>query len=51
MDHVTRAIKESNANLFGIGMIRKYFNNDEIRNMIIAIYFSKLYYGAEIYGH
>ena len=30
-------------------MIRKYFTPAETRNMITAIFFSKLYYGAEVW--
>ena len=41
-DHVEKAIKESNSSLYAIKMIRKYFNTDEIRNLITAVYYSKL---------
>ena len=45
-----KAIKESNANFYGIRMIRKYFNPEEVKNLITAVYYSKLYYGAEIWN-
>ena len=43
------AIKGANVSLFGIRSIRKYFTPDETRNMITAIFYSRLYYGAEIW--
>ena len=30
-------------------IIKKYFTPDETRNMITAIFYSKLYYGAEVW--
>ena len=33
----------------GIRMIRKYFTPAETRNLITAIFYSKLYYGAEVW--
>ena len=48
-DHVKKAISESNSNLYAIRLIRKYFSTDEIKNLLTALYYSKLYYGAEIW--
>ena len=48
-DHVKKAISESNSNLYAIKLIRKYFSTDEIRNLTTALYYSKLYYGAEVW--
>ena len=48
-EHVDMAIKGANVSLFGIRMIKKYFTPEETRNMITAIFYSKLYYGAEIW--
>ena len=50
-EHVDMAIKGANVSLYGIRTIKKYFTLDETRNMITAIYFSKLYYGAEVWHH
>ena len=47
--HVDKAIKESNSKLYAIKMIKKYFSTDEIRNLLTALYYSKLYYGAEVW--
>ena len=41
-EHVDMAIKGANASLYGIRMIKKYFTPDETRNMITAIFYSKL---------
>ena len=43
------AVKGANASLFGIRMIKKFFTPDETRNLITAVFFSKLYYGAEVW--
>ena len=48
-EHVDMAIKGANVSLYGIKMIRKYFTPIEVRNLVTAIFFSKLYYGAEIW--
>ena len=48
-DHVEMAIKGANVSLFGIRMIKKYFTPAETRNLITAVFFSKLYYGAEVW--
>ena len=47
-EQVSKAISEANSNRYGIKVIRKYFNPDEIKNLLTAIYYSKLYYGVEI---
>ena len=49
LHHVKKAISESNSNLYAIKLIRKYFSIDEIRNLTTALYYSKLYYGAEVW--
>ena len=41
-DHVEKAIKESNSSLYAIKMIRKYFSTEEIRNLLTALYYSKI---------
>ena len=46
---VEQAIKGANTCLYGIKMISKHFSPTETRNMITAIFFSKLYYGAEVW--
>ena len=48
-EQVAKAINGSNSCLHGIRIIRKYFGPDEIRNLLTALFFSKLYYGAEIW--
>ena len=48
-DHVKKAINDSNSNLYAIRMIRKYFSPQEIKNLLTALFYSKLYYGSEIW--
>ena len=48
-EQVDHAIKSSNTNLYAIKVIRKYFNQDELKTMLTGMYFSKLYYGAEVW--
>ena len=48
-EHVEMAIKGANVSLYGIKMIKKYFTPAETKNLITAIFFSKLYYGAEVW--
>ena len=45
----TMAIKGANVSLYGIKTIRKYFTPNETRNIITAIFYSKLYYGSEVW--
>ena len=47
-EHVDKAVSESNSSLYAIRMIRKYFSTEEVRNLLTALYYSKLYYGSEI---
>lgn len=46
---VSRAIKSSNTSLQAIRMIRKYFTTSEIKTLLTSNYFSKLYYGSEVW--
>ena len=48
-EQVDHAIKSANTNLYAIKVIRKYFNQEELKIMLTAMYFSKLYYGAEVW--
>ena len=48
-EHVEKAVKESNSSLYAIKLIRKYFSPDETRNLLTAVFYSKLYYGSEIW--
>ena len=48
-EHVDMEIKGANVSLYGIRIIRKYFTPKETRNMITAIFYSKLYYAAEVW--
>ena len=43
------AIKGANVSLYGIKTICKYFTPIETRSMVTAIFFSKLYYGSEVW--
>jgi hypothetical protein len=47
--HVNKAIKESNQVLHGIKVIKNYFNLAERKDLITSLFFSKIYYGAEIW--
>ena len=46
---VSRAIKGANNSLQAIRMIRKYFKTFEIIQLLTSNFYSKLYYGSEIW--
>ena len=46
---VARAIKGANSSLQAIKLIKKYFNTQEITTLLTSNFFSKLYYGSEIW--
>ena len=48
-DHVEKAIKESSSSPYAIKLIGKYFSPDEVRNLLTALFYSKLYYGSEVW--
>ena len=45
----SKAIKEANSNLYAIKRIAKFFNKEERSTLITSLYFSKLYYGSEVW--
>ena len=46
---VSRAIKSANISLQAIRMINKYFTTPEIVQLLTSYFYSKLYYGSEIW--
>ena len=44
-----QAIKEANHNLYAIKIIAKYFSMEEKRTLLTSLFYSKLYYGSEIW--
>ncbi len=46
---VSRAIKGANSSLQAIKMIRKYFKTPEVIQQLTSNFYSKLYYGSEIW--
>ena len=42
-------IRESNQNLYAIKIISKYFNKEETKTLLTSLYYSKLYYGSEVW--
>jgi hypothetical protein len=46
---IQHTISESNKVLHGIRIISKFFNYDERKDLLTSLYFSKLYYGAEVW--
>jgi hypothetical protein len=46
---IDKAISESNKILHGIRIIKKFFGYDERKDLLTSLYFSKLYYGAEVW--
>ena len=46
---ISRAIKGANKSLQAIKLIRKYFTKSEIVQLLTSNFYSKLYYGAEIW--
>ena len=45
----TSAIKEANHNLYAIKIISKYFTNEEKITLLTSLFYSKLYYGSEVW--
>ena len=48
-EQVSRAVSKANSSLYAIKVIRKYFNPDEIKNLLTSIFYSRLYYGSEVW--
>ena len=48
-EHIQSTIKSPNSTLYAIRMIKKYFNPEEVKTLLTSLYYSKLYYGAEIW--
>ena len=48
-EQVETAVKGANSNLYGIKVIRRYSSHEELNKLVTAIFFSKLYYGAEVW--
>ena len=46
---VSRSIKSANTSLQAIRMIRKYFNTKEVVTLLTSNFFSRLYYGSEVW--
>ena len=46
---VSRSIKNANTSLQAIKMIRKYFSRQEVITLLTSNFYSKLYYGSEIW--
>ena len=44
-----KAIKEANYNLCAIKMISKYFTKEEKMTLLTSLFYSKLYYGSEVW--
>ena len=45
----SKAIKEANTNLYAIKRIAKFFNEEERKMLITSLFYSKLYYGSEVW--
>ena len=43
------AIKEANHNLYAIKIISKYFTKEEKMTLLTSLFYSKLYYGSEVW--
>jgi hypothetical protein len=48
-EHVAITIKKSNSALYAIKVIKRYFEPNEQKLLLIAYYFSILYYNSEIW--
>ena len=46
-----KAIKEANQNLYAIKIISKYFTKEERITLLTSLFYSKLYYGSEVWHH
>ena len=47
--HYTKTIREANSNLYAIKRIAKFFNKEERTMLITSLFYSKLYYGSEVW--
>ena len=45
----SKAIKEANTNLYAIKRIAKFFSKEERTMLITSLFYSKLYYGSEVW--
>ena len=43
------AVKEANQNLYAIRIIAKYLNAEEKKTLLTSLFYSKLYYGSEVW--
>ena len=48
-NHITSTIQKCNKTLQAIRLISKYFSIDEKLNIVTSLFYSKLYYGAEVW--
>ena len=48
-EQVANSIKKANKALLAISLIAKYFNSNEIKNLLTSNFFSVLYYNSEIW--
>ena len=44
-----KAVKEANQNLYAIKIISKYFTKEENMTLLTSLFYSKLFYGSEIW--
>ena len=47
--HYSKTIKDANVNLYAIKRISKFFNKEERTMLITSLFYSKLYYGSEVW--
>ena len=43
------AIKDANHNLYAIKIVSKYFSSEEKQTLLTSLFYSKLYYGSEVW--
>jgi hypothetical protein len=48
-EHVAKAIRKANRSLYAIRMIKRYFNQKELKVLLNSYFYSVLYYNAEIW--
>jgi hypothetical protein len=48
-EQINNSIKNANRSLFALKVIKKYFNKDELKDLVTSLYFSQLFYGSEVW--
>jgi hypothetical protein len=48
-EQINNSIKNANRSLFALKVIKNHFNKNELTDLLTSLYFSKLFYGSEVW--